>query len=55
MAKYNFEDFSDAEDYARKCMECKHSYTRRDEADVLFCRCKKGCNFEKAKEVKKNE
>lgn len=47
----NYEAGRDEDDYVTKCMKCKHSYTRRDESDVLFCRVKE-CRYE---EYKKNE
>ena len=35
-----FEASGDEYDYVAKCMKYKHSYTRQDESDVLFCRLK---------------
>ena len=29
-----------------KCLECKHCYRRIDDAETLYCRCRKGCKFE---------
>lgn len=35
------------DDYVKKCMSCKHSYTRINESDTLFCSCKNGCSYER--------
>ena len=32
-----FEAGGDEDDYVRKCMLCKHSYTRVNESDTLYC------------------
>ena len=48
-----FEASGDEYDYVAKCMKCKHSYTRRDESDVLFCRLKE-CRYEGYKENEHN-
>ena len=38
-------------DYVKKCMKCKHSYTRQEESDMLFCRLKE-CRYEERKRNK---
>lgn len=48
-----FEAGGNEEDYVKKCMSCKHSYTKQNESDTLFCSCKKGCNY-KPKGAEKN-
>ena len=53
MAKrINYELGGNEEDYVRKCMKCKHSYTKVNESDTLFCSLKE-CRF-KEKENRKN-
>ena len=32
-----------------KCYTCKHVYQRIDDADTLYCRCRKGCRYEEVK------
>ena len=34
------------DDVLEKCMMCKHVYRRKDDADTLYCRCRKGCRYE---------
>lgn len=41
-----FDSGGNEDDYVKKCMECKYSYTRQNESDSLFCARKKGCIFE---------
>lgn len=36
------------DDYVEKCMKCKHSYTRQNESDTLFCSLKE-CRYEERK------
>ena len=56
MAKLNrFEPGGDEDEYVRKCMTCIHSYTRQDESDVLYCRCRTGCNYQPEKRRSNNE
>lgn len=45
--RIGYEFGGDEDNYTKKCAECKHSYTRQDESDTLFCGCRKGCNYEK--------
>ena len=47
--RLGFEKGGDEEDYVKKCMRCKHSYTRIDESDTLFCACRNGCKYEELK------
>ena len=28
------------------CINCTHSYTTKDDADTLKCRCRKQCKFD---------
>ena len=44
----NFEASGNEDDYVAKCMKCKHSYTRQNESDILFCRLKE-CRYEEQK------
>ena len=37
------------DDPLEKCMTCKHVYQRIDDADTLYCRCRKGCRYEEVK------
>ena len=37
------------DDPLEKCMTCKHVYQRIDDADTLYCRCRKGCRYEDVK------
>ena len=48
-----FEAGGDECDYVKKCMKCKHSYTRQEESDMLFCRLKE-CKYEEYKENEHN-
>lgn len=46
MAKrINFEMGGDEEAYVKRCMKCRHSYTKQKESDTLFCSLKE-CRFE---------
>lgn len=40
-----YEAAGDEDDYVKKCIRCKHSYTRIDESDMLICSLKQ-CRFE---------
>lgn len=45
----------DSENWLDKCLMCKHSYTRKDDCDYIYCRCRKGrCNYEPIKKRGKN-
>lgn len=33
-------------DALEKCMTCKHVYQRRDDAETIYCRRRKGCKYE---------
>lgn len=34
------------EEWLEKCLSCKHSYHRNDDADIIYCRCRNGkCNY----------
>lgn len=40
------------EQWVNQCLKCKHCYRKQNDADMLFCRLRKGqCKFE---EVQKN-
>ena len=41
-------------DALEKCMSCKHVYQRIDDADTLYCRCRKGCRYEEFKPRRSN-
>jgi len=43
----------DLEDWAKKCLSCIHCYKKKDDADYLYCRLKKGCRYETKKEVER--
>ena len=49
-----YEAGGDEDDYVKKCMTCKHFYTKQNESDTLFCGCRKGCNYEKIKSEVQN-
>ncbi|SDY29681.1 hypothetical protein SAMN04488579_12434 [Eubacterium barkeri] len=35
------------EAWVYKCLECKHSYKRKNDAETMYCRLRKpGCRFE---------
>lgn len=52
MGKRTRFDFGgDEDDYAKKCMKCKHSYTRINESDTLYCSLKE-CRFKEKDEKK---
>lgn len=41
------------EDWMNKCLTCTHCYTKKDDADTLYCRCRGGeCDY-KESELKK--
>lgn len=43
------------EDWVYKCLQCKHSYTKKDDAETMYCRLRKGkCQFEKYGDKKGN-
>lgn len=37
---------SELEPWAEKCMKCRHMYTKKNDEDYIYCRCRNGCNFE---------
>lgn len=43
-----------ATDALEKCMSCKHVYQRLDDADTIYCRCRKGCKYEEVKHRRSN-
>lgn len=47
--RIGYETGGDEEDYVAKCNTCKHSYTRKNESDTLFCSLKE-CRYEPIKE-----
>lgn len=48
--RISFEAGGDEENYVTKCNTCKHSYTRKDESDTLFCSLKE-CRYEPIRRV----
>lgn len=46
-----FEAGGNEDAYVKKCMECKHSYTRQKESDMLYCSLSE-CKFEERKKHK---
>lgn len=43
------------EDWLKKCLKCQHVYFRKNDADILCCRCRNGkCNFKLKKLRRKN-
>lgn len=40
-----YEAGGNEDDYVKKCIKCKHSYTKQNESDTLFCSLKK-CRYE---------
>lgn len=49
--RLNYEAGGNEDDYVFKCLKCKHSYTKRNESDTLFCSLK-FCRFEEEKRTK---
>lgn len=50
MRRIKYEGGIGEDDYVDKCMKCKHSYTRQNDSDTLFCRCRNGkCNYQESK------
>lgn len=49
MSEYSIEskygDSAKTDDWAEKCMSCKHVYKRVNDDDTLYCRCRKGCRY----------
>ena len=33
------------EQLIEQCLNCAHSYKRKDDDDTLYCRCRKDCNY----------
>ena len=46
---------NELEEWMEKCMSCAHSYTRKDGADMLYCRCRTGCHYKEYKPKKDGE
>ena len=44
----------DAEEWLKRCVECKHCYVRIKDIDEVYCSLKGDCRFEPIKE-KQNE
>ena len=38
MTRLGYEAGGNEDNYVEKCMKCKHSYTKKNESDTLFCR-----------------
>lgn len=54
MAKrIGYESGCDEDDYVKKCMKCKHSYSKKNESDTLFCSLKE-CRYEERKKRNKH-
>ena len=46
---------NDMPEWLQKCLSCKHSYYKKDEADMIYCRCRNGeCNYKPDKTEPKN-
>ena len=42
------------EEWFELCLDCKHAYKRKNDADMLFCRLRKRkCPYKKQKKVEK--
>lgn len=56
MAKrIHYETSGDEDDYVKRCMKCKHNYTKLNESDTLYCSLKE-CRFEEiSKNIKTNK
>ena len=50
MARLKYEAGDNEDDYVKKCMKCKHSYTKKNESDTLFCSLKE-CRYEERKNI----
>lgn len=38
------------EDWVKKCKTCVHCYKKRDDDELLYCRCRNGkCNYKEKK------
>lgn len=46
-----FDDYKE-EPWVEKCRKCTHVYYRKNDADTMRCRCRKGCNFKEYKPKK---
>lgn len=40
----------DKPEWLVKCKTCTHYYVRKSDADTVYCRCRKGCNYKAYKE-----
>lgn len=47
----SFDDYKE-EAWVEKCRKCTHNYYKKGDADTMYCRCRKDCNF---KEYKPNQ
>lgn len=52
--RLQFESGFNEEDYVKKCLKCKHSYTKAKQSDTLFCGLKE-CKYEENKLGEENE
>lgn len=43
--RLHYESGYGEDDYVERCQRCKHSYTRQNESDTLFCSLKE-CRYE---------
>ena len=48
MTRLGYEAGGNEDNYVEKCMKCKHSYTKKNESDTLFCSLKE-CKYEERK------
>lgn len=51
--RLSYEAGGNEDDYVKKCISCIHSYTRKDESDVLHYACKDGCTYAPRQSVAK--
>lgn len=47
-----FEAGNNCEEWVYKCLDCKHSYTKRSNVDEIYCSLKKECRYEEVKNGK---
>lgn len=52
--RINYEASGDEDSWVKKCLKCKHSYTKTKQSDTLFCSLKI-CKYEKLKGDNENE
>ena len=44
--QYNSKEY-EQEEWMEKCFTCKHLYRKQNDDREFYCRCRKGCRYEK--------